>query len=143
MDAGMKQTLDTLISKMKTSSGIWIGIGIYQLVVGAFTLMLGYGVMSIILGIWNIVQSSKQKKTRLSFAQNPVGIVSYFEKNKTSTIVFVFLNLFFGAFLGVVGSVYDLTVNSYALNNRDTFRRIEVWAKNRPDTAGVPAAVQQ
>ncbi|MBR3861900.1 MAG: zinc-ribbon domain-containing protein [Oscillospiraceae bacterium] len=143
MDMTEQQTLSTLLSKMKTSSGIWTGIGIYQLVAGLATLMLGYGVLSIILGIWNIVQSSKEKKTRLEFEKNPVGIVAYFERNRTSTIVFVFLNLFFGAFLGVIGSVYDLTVNSYALNSRDTFDRIERWAKNRPYTVGVQTTVQQ
>lgn len=39
MDMTEQQTLSTLLSKMKTSSGIWTGIGIYQLVAGLATLM--------------------------------------------------------------------------------------------------------
>ena len=70
--------LRTLTSKLRTSANIWTAIGIYQIFMGIILLIFGYGVLSLILGIWNIVQSSKARKNAAYFQSNPVGIVSFF-----------------------------------------------------------------
>ena len=79
--------LRTLTSKLRTSANIWTAIGIYQIFMGIILLIFGYGVLSLILGIWNIVQSSKARKNAAYFQSNPVGIVSFFEAGKSSTII--------------------------------------------------------
>lgn len=117
--------LRTLTSKLRTSANIWTAIGIYQIVVGLMLLIFGYGLLSLILGIWNIVQSSKARKNAAYFQANPVGIVSFFEAGRTSTIIGVIINLVFGAIFGVIGSVYDLSVNNYVLSHRDAFAALK------------------
>lgn len=119
------EVLETLISKLRTSATIWTVVGIFQVIMGVFTLFFGYGLFSLALGVWNLVQSSKQKKNALYFRTNPVGIVPFFEGSKTMTIVFLVLNLVFGAFFGVIGSVYDLTIDQYVLTNRNAFLELE------------------
>ena len=64
--------LRTLTSKLRTSANLWTAIGIYQIFMGIILLIFGYGVLSLILGIWNIVQSSKARKNAAYFQSNPV-----------------------------------------------------------------------
>lgn len=54
--------LRTLTSKLRTSANIWTAIGIYQIVAGLMLLIFGYGRLSLIQDIWNIMQSSKSRK---------------------------------------------------------------------------------
>ena len=117
--------LRTLTSKLRTSANIWTAIGIYQIFMGIILLIFGYGVLSLILGIWNIVQSSKARKNAAYFQSNPVGIVSFFEAGKSSTIIGVIVNLVFGAIFGVIGSIYDLSIDNYVLSHRDAFAALE------------------
>lgn len=125
LSADPNTALRTLTSKLKTSATIWTAIGIYQIVAGVFLLIFGYGLLSIILGIWNIVQSSKARKNAEYFQRNPVGIVSFFEANKSSSIIRLIINLVFGAIIGVIGSIYDLSINNYVLSHRDAFAALE------------------
>ena len=117
--------LRTLTSKLRTSANLWTAIGIYQIFMGIILLIFGYGVLSLILGIWNIVQSSKARKNAAYFQSNPVGIVSFFEAGKSSTIIGVIVNLVFGAIFGVIGSIYDLSIDNYVLSHRDAFAALE------------------
>ena len=117
--------LRTLTSKLRTSANLWTAIGIYQIFMGIILLIFGYGVLSLILGIWNIVQSSKARKNAAYFQSNPVGIVSFFEAGKSSTIIGVIVNLVFGALFGVIGSIYDLSIDNYVLSHRDAFAALE------------------
>ena len=68
--------LDKFVSKMKISSTIWLILGIYQCVIGLPLIMFfGYGLTTIGLGVWNIIQRKKKKKMAEQYYQNPTGIV--------------------------------------------------------------------
>ena len=120
-----QKAFTTLAGKIRTSCTIWTVIGIYQIVIGVFLLFFGYGLLSLILGIWNLVQSSKNRKTAAAFLTNPVGIVDYYESSKSSTIIGIIINLVFGAVFGVFGSLYELSVDNYVLSHRDAFKALE------------------
>ncbi len=117
--------VSSITRKMRTSSTIWMIIGILQIITGVLTFCLGYGILALCLGIWNVVQSNTKRKNAARFDQNPTGIVNYFESNGTMLVVFFFLNLFLGALFGVIGSIYDLTVQSSALSHRNELLQAE------------------
>ena len=76
--------LDKFVSKMKISSTIWLILGIYQCVIGLPLIMFfGYGLTTIGLGVWNIIQSQKKKKMAEQYYQNPTGIVAAMESSQT------------------------------------------------------------
>lgn len=117
--------LQQVTKRMQSSGTFWLLIGIYQLIVGVVTLFVGYGIFPIAVGIWNLINSSKQKKMAAEYAENPIGIVAAYESSKTMTIVFIFVNLFLGAGLGVLGSIYDLTTCNYVTSHKDAFSALE------------------
>lgn len=121
--------LDYVTKRMRNSGTIWLLIGIYQLLVGVATLFVGYGVFPIAVGIWNLTNSSRQKKAAAKYAANPAGIISAYESGRTMSIVFIFLNLFLGAGFGMLGSIYDLSTCNYVLSHKDAFIKLERMAR--------------
>ncbi len=110
--------LQTALHKLNVSATIWLIIGIYQIVVGIPLACVGYGLLTLGLGIWNLVQVNTMKKNITFFQQNPHELVPYYEGESTKIIIFLFLNLFLGAFFGVIASIYELTTKNYILNHR-------------------------
>lgn len=109
----------TATRKMRTSSTIWMIIAIMQLVCGVPLMCMGYGFVTVFLGVWNIVQSSKQRKLAKAYDINPAGMVYYFQNQGTIIVVFLVLNIIFGALFGIIGSIYDLCMRNYIVQNRN------------------------
>ncbi len=114
-----------ITGRLRTCATIWLVIGIIQICVGLPLICVGYGILPVALGIWNIVQSNKKKNLAIYFNQNPVGIVNYFDNEGTMLIVFLIINLFAGAIIGVVASIYELIVRNDALSYRRELLDIE------------------
>ena len=113
-DADVK-VVKTLTDKMRTENIVWIVIAVFQIlsVVGA-----AVGVYNLIVSIMNLDASKK-------FMACPVGIVRSFEP-MTGNIVVLCLNLFFGAFIGIIGSLYHIFgVRGYVMDHKEEFLRIE------------------
>ena len=109
----------TATRKMRTSSTIWMIIAIMQLVCGVPLMCMGYGFVTVFLGVWNIVQSSKLRKLAKAYDFNPAGMVYYFQNQGTIIVVFLVLNIIFGALFGIIGSIYDLCMRNYIVQNRN------------------------
>lgn len=125
--------VSTVTKKMQTCATMWMVIGIFQILVGLVGLLFCVGFTSILVGIWNIVQSNRQLKNAKYFKQNPVGIHSYYQANKTIIVVFIFINLFFGSVFGIIGSIYELTICSFVETHKNEFLQIEQQvARNTP-----------
>ena len=124
MNSTQQSVLNKYVRKMKTSANIWAIIGIYQIIVGFITLLIGYGVVVLILGIWNLVQSGNKRKSAKRYAKRPVGILAE-NGSGASAAIMVLVNLFLGAVLGAIGSIYDFTVHNYVSSNREIFKAIE------------------
>ena len=121
-------TVDTLVMKMRTLSTAWLIIGIIQIVIGTVGLCVIAGLAPLIMGIYNVIQSSKLRKQAESFQQWPVGIVPFFEARETSVIVVLILNIFFGLIFGIVGSVLEFTTKGYAMDHREDLQIAEDMA---------------
>lgn len=118
-EADMK-VVKTLASKVHTESVIWIVISVFQIlsIVGALV-----GIYNLIISIMNLDSSKKM----LAY---PVGIVRSFEP-LTGSIVVLCINLFFGAFIGIIGSLYHIFgVRGYVMEHRDAFLRVEAALTN-------------
>ena len=113
-----QSVLDTAVKKIRTSATIWKIIGIFQIVLGVMLIFLGYGFLTIIMGIWNIVQAGKRRKNADFFQKDHSNIVNHYEAQTVMLIVFAALNLIFGCIFGVIGSIYDLSVRGYILSHR-------------------------
>lgn len=110
--------LDKAVKKIRTSATIWTIIGIFQIVFGMMMIILGYGFLAIIMGIWNLVQAGKKRRNADFFQKDHSNIVNFYESQTVMLIVFAALNLIFGAIFGVIGSIYDLSVRGYVLAHR-------------------------
>ncbi len=113
-------TISTLVT---ISAVIWILIAIYQIIVGFVLLIFGVGIVTLGCGGWNIYACIKNFK-HAGFVRNcdsvyrAQRIVKSYEDSLGSTIIFLFVNLFLGGGLGVIGAIFDLILRAYVLKHR-------------------------
>ena len=101
-----RRIVEKLVSKMRTESIIWIVIAIFQIL----------SLVGIVCGLYNLAKRIREY---------PVGVVRSFEPMAGSLIIMC-LNIFLGAFIGIVGSLYHIFgVRGYVMDNRDAFLRVE------------------
>jgi len=106
------QVLETVLGKMHTSYILWLVLGICQIVFGFWL------ITPLIIGIWNIVQTNKMKQNIDFFRKYPEGIVNFFASQENMCVLQLIINLVFGGIVGVIGSIYDLTICSYVKKHR-------------------------
>ncbi len=107
-----KNTINKLSNYEKTSGVIWLTIGIIQCIT----------LVGIICGIWNIVISIQRLNySKIILTSKPIEIYNNFENQLTSIIVFLIINIFFGAVIGIVGALFDLFVRNFAMENKNVF----------------------
>ncbi len=110
-----------LASRVQTNAVIWLFIALYQIIVGIPLAVVGYGVAMVFCGIWNIVMCNKDfafaKRIRAcNNVDTARSIVSTIDQSKTSTIIALFVNLFLGGLLGVIGCIFWLILRSKVLD---------------------------
>ena len=110
-----------LASRVQANAVVWLLIALYQIIVGIPLAFVGYGVAMIACGIWNIVQCSKNfafaKRVRAcNNVDTARSIVAAIDQSKTSTIIALFVNLFLGGVLGVIGCIFWLILRSKVLD---------------------------
>ena len=105
-----------LSDKLSTESTIWIVIAIFQIL----------SCVGLPMGVYNIVVSIQQKKYSQKILNDPRGICATFEPLSGSIITLIF-NMFFGALIGVAGSLYHIIgIRGFVMDHRDEFERIEL-----------------
>ena len=110
-----RRIVEKLVSKMRTESIIWIVIAIFQIL----------SLVGIVCGIYNLVVSIMNLNTAKRIREYPVGVVRSFEP-MAGNLIIMCLNIFLGAFIGIVGSLYHIFgVRGYVMDNRDAFLRVE------------------
>ena len=108
--------IKTVCDKMETSATLWKWVGILQIIFGFWY------IAPILVGIWNIKNANKEKKLVAQFRANPAGLVDTVKSRKSSVIGFGVLNVFLGALIGVVGSIFDYTIIAYVEKNEKQLR---------------------
>lgn len=115
------ETTGWLSRRVQANGVVWLLIAIYQILAGIPLAVAGYGVLMIACGIWNIVQSVKDVKfaKQIRACDNvdlARSIIRAIDRSKSGTIVFLFINLFLGGVLGVIGCIFWLALRSKALD---------------------------
>lgn len=103
---------------MYVSFILWFIVIGLQLIIGIITAVMGYGVMTLILMVHNILANIRYYKNiqiikNYSSKEDMVYLVEYFENSIKPGWIFTVLNLVLGGLIGVVGSVYDLILAYY------------------------------
>ncbi len=112
-----EEVLTNIKSKEKTEATIWIVIAVIQIIVGIMNIAFYW--MALILGIYNLVNAMNEKKEAEKIEERSDNIVEEYEKDLTNLIVTMFINLFIGGVIGVIGGIYAMTIRSYVLKNKD------------------------
>lgn len=116
----------------KVSGVIWLIIGIIQCIT----------LVGIICGIWNIVVSVQRikfgKQIETTYPQN---IYNSFKNQISSIIIMLILNMFLGAFIGVIGAIFDLVVRNFVMKNQNIFDNS--YPVPTPNYQYVPSATSQ
>ena len=112
-DKEINQYMNKVAGFMVVSVVIWVILIIYQLVAGIFTIWWGYGVGTLLLMIYNIVNVIRYIKNlevirKCNSVDEAAAVVHYFENQIPICWIFMFINLIFGGVLGFIGCLYDL-----------------------------------
>ncbi|MCQ2518249.1 MAG: hypothetical protein MJ119_05745 [Lachnospiraceae bacterium] len=105
------------INLWTASMVVWIFVIVYQVIVGLIALMVCYGGSMLLCAVWNIVVTIIMMSNIGKFKRNPPIMVSFSSNQKVTTIIFIFINLFLGGVLGVVGNILELVAIEYTLNH--------------------------
>lgn len=115
------ETTGWLARRVQANGFLWLLIALYQIIAGIFLIAVGYGIPMLACGLWNIVQSIKDfrfaKQIRTCDNHNLAqSIVQVIDRSKSNTILFLFINLFLGGVLGVIGCIFWLALRSRVLD---------------------------
>ncbi len=81
------------------------------------------GFALLFVGIWNIYWAIRRFTISKVVMSRAVGIPTVFEQHLGMIILFIFINLFFGGVIGVIGCFFDLYVRSQVLKSRSIFEQ--------------------
>lgn len=118
-----KKYLNKVVAWMYISFIVWIGIILYQLIVGLITLVFGYGIGTLLLMVYNIVGVVRYFRNiqiikKYTLNEGPY-LLKYFEGSITSCWIFMGLNLVLGGFFGFVGNLIDLLIAYNVKSHKD------------------------
>lgn len=100
----------------KISAVIWFVIAGLQIIIGLFTYFT-----PVLVGAWNIYAGVTRMKYSKSLTEMPRGVYEYFEKQGTSNIIFLVINLFLGGVIGAAASAYDIYIRKFVMDNKELF----------------------
>ena len=107
--------LRELSKRIRFNGIIWLIIGIFQVLSGAF----------ILVGILNIFSAISDLKTSKTIFTYRVGLVGAYTPMLSPIIVFIY-NLIFGGVVGVVGSLYYFfCIRGYVMDNKEYFNSLK------------------
>lgn len=116
---GMR-VVENICAKEWISFWIWIVIACIQVLIG-FTLTSAWGA-----ALWNFFVCASIYQYIKKIQAYPVGIYTHYSDSLFSIILFIGINLFAGGVIGIVGCIYDLTIRSYVMGNKEVLFYVEV-----------------
>lgn len=102
------------LAEYEEYSGIvWMAIGVIQCL----------SLVGIICGIWNIVVATQRLKYSKDIKNGTAtNIYDTFEKDKSSIITMLILNIVLGAVIGIIGAIFDLHIRDFVMKNETVFK---------------------
>ena len=119
----IRKFMKKITTLMYVSFALWILIVVLQLVIGIFTLAVGYGIATLFLMVYNLIGCIRYVKIINTFKQfstkpEAAAAVSYFEHSIGPCWVFMFVNLLLGGVIGFIGNLYDLLLAYYVKSKK-------------------------
>lgn len=97
------------------SSGLWIIIGVVQIMLFAFLVI---GMCNIILAIVSLIYTITQIKPY------QYDVYEYYKNRIAHIVICAIVNLLMGGVIGIIGCIYDLFIRNYVLKNKYAFNKI-------------------
>lgn len=124
--------VQNIITREKISTWIWVGIACIQV-------LIGFVVPSTwLVAAWNFFACYSNYRFIKKIQVYPVGIYTHYNDLLFSIILFIGINLVAGGAIGVLGGIYDLTIRSYAMQNKEALFCVEsVYMQRSKSTENV------
>lgn len=119
--------LQQLSEKIKTEATVWVAISIFQIIIGIYYLVDGIplaAVLVFLIAFLNFNTSKKDRDYSGKILIKPIKIVENFMPLQSRVINLIY-NVLLGGIIGVAGSIMNLVIRNYVLNNRQHFQIIE------------------
>ena len=107
-------------TKEKISTGIWLGIACIQVLLG-FAFYFAW-----VAAVWNFLVCFLNYRFIKKMDGHPVGIYTHYNDALFSIISTMIFNFIVGGAIGVIGGIYDLTIRSYAMQNKEALLCVDV-----------------
>ena len=118
----VRKLITQLSQKNQTNAIIWGALGVVQIIIAMCTITyygFATGIWTLVVGILNVYSGYKDFTYK-----KPVAIISRYE-SATPIVIALIYNLIFGGIIGIAGSLYEISIRNFVLNNKTEFEQAE------------------
>ena len=123
----VRKLITQLSQKNQTNAIIWGALGVVQIIIAMCTITyygFATGIWTLVVGILNVYSGYKDFTYSKELLKKPVAIISRYE-SATPIVIALIYNLIFGGIIGVAGSLYEISIRNFVLNNKTEFEQAE------------------
>ncbi len=123
----VRKLITQLSQKNQTNAIIWGALGVVQIIIAMCTITyygFATGIWTLVVGILNVYSGYKDFTYSKELLKKPVAIISRYE-SATPIVIALIYNLIFGGIIGIAGSLYEISIRNFVLNNKTEFEQAE------------------
>ena len=123
----VRKLITQLSQKNQTNAIIWGALGVVQIIIAMCTITyygFATGIWTLVVGILNVYSGYKDFTYSKELLKKPVAIISRYE-SATPIVIALIYNLIFGGLIGIAGSLYEISIRNFVLNNKTEFEQAE------------------
>ena len=123
----VRKLITQLSQKNQTNAIIWGALGVVQIIIAMCTITyygFATGIWTLVVGILNVYSGYKDFTYSKELLKKPVAIISRCE-SATPIVIALIYNLIFGGIIGIAGSLYEISIRNFVLNNKTEFEQAE------------------
>lgn len=123
----VRKLITQLSQKNQTNAIIWGALGVVQIIIAMCTITyygFATGIWTLVVGILNVYSGYKDFTYSKELLKKPVAIISRYESATPIAIALIY-NLIFGGIIGIAGSLYEISIRNFVLNNKTEFEQAE------------------
>ena len=123
----VRKLITQLSQKNQTNAIIWGAFGVVQIIIAMCTITyygFATGIWTLVVGILNVYSGYKDFTYSKELLKKPVAIISRYE-SATPIVIALIYNLIFGGIIGIAGSLYEISIRNFVLNNKTEFEQAE------------------
>ena len=123
----VRKLITQLSQKNQTNAIIWGALGVVQIIIAMCTITyygFATGIWTLVVGILNVYSGYKDFTYSKELLKKPVAIISRYE-SATPIVIALIYNLIFGGIIVIAGSLYEISIRNFVLNNKTEFEQAE------------------